>query len=262
MQDERTYLVHVEVDLDIRGRIVTDEAATTVRVKNSVCKRCSRQLGNYYEAVMQIRTAEKSLPDDIRDEIVRRVRDEVERQSKTNRQLFLTRVEEVHGGVDMYVSSMAAARAMCRELCDAYGAEFKESASLVGMTQDGQDMYRMTFLARLPPYHVGDILMLKGRPQRLQSVGRSGGRLLDLATFRETAVRRAELAELRPVLKRSELLEAAAVFSSDGEAQIVHPTKFTAVDVPVPRGARIGETVRVALIEDDVYYVPDRPLGF
>ena len=81
-QDDRTYDVKVEADLAIGSYIVSANSSTLVRVKNNVCKRCSRQLGNYYEATMQIRSGEKELPDSLRDEIVRRIRDSVELQAK------------------------------------------------------------------------------------------------------------------------------------------------------------------------------------
>ncbi|MFA5452947.1 MAG: 60S ribosomal export protein NMD3, partial [Candidatus Methanomethylophilaceae archaeon] len=155
-QDPKTFVVKVEADLDINGHLATDNDSTIVRLKNTVCKRCSRQLGNYYEAIMQIRSGSKDLDDDLRDEIVRYIRDSVETQAKNNRQLFIGKVVEVVGGVDIYISSISLGRALTKEISDSYGAESKESFSQGGVSSDGQDINRLTYLIRFPEYHTGD----------------------------------------------------------------------------------------------------------
>ena len=93
-QEEKTFVVHVQADVDVSGVIATDEDSVIVRLKNTVCKRCSRQLGSYYESIIQVRTGEKTLDDDLRDEVVRSVTASVETQSKTNRSLFISKVQE------------------------------------------------------------------------------------------------------------------------------------------------------------------------
>ena len=56
-QDPRTFVVTVHAGCDVMGYPADGEASTIVRVKNTVCRRCSRQLGSYYEAILQIRSA-------------------------------------------------------------------------------------------------------------------------------------------------------------------------------------------------------------
>ena len=67
-QDERTYKVTVEADVSVNECMVTETADTLIRLKNTVCRKCSRQLGNYYEATLQIRSGEKDLSDALRDD--------------------------------------------------------------------------------------------------------------------------------------------------------------------------------------------------
>lgn len=257
-QDGRTYEVEVEAELDVGDIMAEASGKTLVRVKNNVCKRCSRQLGNYYEATMQIRSGEKDLPEELRDEIVRRVRDSVELQSKNNRQLFITKVQEVQGGVDIMLSSISLARSLTKDLVDAYGAESKESASLVGMTSDGVDMYRMTYLVRFPAYHVGDVLEYKGRPYKLTALNKTGGKLISLMDFRETSVRKNEVQELRILVKEKDLKEALVLSHSGNEIQVMHPTSYSTLDLRIPGDADVveGGEVRIAQIEDEVYYFP------
>jgi nonsense-mediated mRNA decay protein 3 len=234
------------------------EGSTLVRVKNNVCKRCSRQLGNYYEATMQIRSGDKELPDALRDEIVRRIRDSVELQAKTNRQLFITKVQQVPGGVDIMLSSISLARSLTKDLVESYGAESKESASLVGQSSDGIDIYRLTYLVRFPAYHVGDVMEYKGKPYKLIGLNKSGGKLMSLTDFRETSVRKSEIQDMRILVKNSDKKEALVISRSGREIQVMHPTNYSTVDLRIPEDAEVteGGNVDVVQIEEELYYLP------
>jgi len=254
--DPRNILVNVEADTDTSGHRSTSTANTTVRIKNTVCKRCSRQLGNYYEATVQIRSSHRALDEDKRDEIVRRVRFDVETMAKNNRGLFITKVVEVSGGVDILLSSISAGRTIARDLADSYGGEYKESSKLVGKTEDGGDMHRLTYLVRLPEYRVGDVICFGGEMYKLNWVGKNGAKVTRLRDFRDTTVRRADMDSVRTVLTEKDLKDATVISRSAGEVQILHPGNYSTVDLRVPDGAVIGDTVRVAVIDGELFYVP------
>lgn len=255
-QEEKTFVVHVQADVDVIGMTVTDEDSIIVRLKNTVCKRCSRQLGSYYEAIMQIRCGEKTLSDELRDEVVRWVTATVETQSKTNRQLFIGKVQEVNGGVDIYLSSISLGKTLTREMSDMYGAEVKESASLVGMSSDGQDVYRVTYLIRLPLYHTGDVVWYNDKAYKLTGINKTGGKIMDLMTFREMSIKKSELISVKVLVKAADIKDATVVTVSQKEIQVLHPTNYSTRDLRIPEGAEIGETVRVVDVDDDLYYVP------
>ncbi len=254
-QEEKTFVVHIQADLDIMGFKAKDEDQIIVRLKNTVCKRCSRQLGSYYEAIMQIRNNEKTLSDDLRDEVVRWITATVESMAKTNRQLFITKVETVNGGVDLYLSSISLGKTLTRDLIDIYGAESKESASLVGMN-GGSEVYRVTFLIRLPLYHTGDIIQFKDHYYELTALSKVGGRMTDLMTFRETTIKKVELQDVKVVMKKGEIRQAIVVSRSGGEMQVMHPSTYATVDIKVPEDAKTGETVPVVDFDDQLLYVP------
>ena len=255
-QEDKTFVVHVQADVDVSGVIATDEDSVIVRLKNTVCKRCSRQLGSYYESIMQVRTGEKTLDDDLRDEVVRYVTTSVETQSKTNRSLFISKVQEVPGGVDIYLSSISLGKTLTRDLSESYGAEVKESSSLVGVSSDGQEVYRVTFLLRLPMYHVGDVILFKDRPYKLTAVNKNGGKMVDLYNFRETSIKKFELLTIKILFKAKDIREATVVSSSPKEIQVLHPTTYVTKDVRIPDDVEVGETVGVVDYEDDLLFVP------
>ncbi len=255
-QDPYVYVVSVHSFCNIMGYEAEDDASTIVRIKNNVCRRCSRQLGSYYEAILQIRTGGKDLSPEMREETLAMVENSVARQAATNRSLFITKMELVTGGVDVYLSSMSLGKSLARELSDHYCAETKESPKLVGQTTDGQDMYRLTYLVRLPEYHVGDVVLSEGRYCKLTRVSGSGGRVMDLINFRERSVRRADMPDLKLFEKASDLKEATVINRAGNEIQVLHPDNYSTVDLRVPEGYDAGETVSVVTIDDVLYVVP------
>lgn len=239
------------------GDVVTDALATTViRVKNSVCKICSRRLGNYYEAILQIRTSEKTLSKDLQDEVLARVEKVVDETMATDDNVFITKMEIVPGGVDVYLSLIAVGRALAKDLGEMYCAETNESAKLVGQTRDGLDMYRVNYLVRLPEFHVGDIVIFRKHYYLLSRVSNQGGKLIALSGFRETSVKRQDISEIKVYCKAAEIGTADVITVSDGEIQVMDPSNYSMVDLLVPRDAEIGEKVRVIRIEEVLYFVP------
>jgi len=179
----------------------------------------------------------------------------VDSQSVANRQLFITKTEEVQGGIDIYLSSISLGKAAAKDLSDAYCAETKEAAKLVGLTEDGQEMYRVNFLVRLPDFHVGDVVQFEGRYFKLNRLSGNGAKVIDIVCFRERAVKRSDVPEFK-VYERSPLKEAVVVSRGNGEVQVLHPSNYSTIDLNVPPGAEIGDSVKVVEIDDALYYVP------
>jgi len=255
-QDPYAHAVTVDAVLDVGGHTAEDSSSTIVRLKNTVCKRCSKQLGNYYEAILQIRAGSKDASRKIMREALCRVENFVDTQAVNSRHLFITKTEEVQGGIDVYLSSMSLGKAVTKDLADTYCAETKETFKLVGMTDDGRNMYRITYLVRLPDFHAGDVILFEGRYFKLTRVSGSGAKVTDLMNFRERTVKRSDMPSFK-VHKRSEDMgEAVVVNRGKGEIQVLDPSDYSTVDVNVPDDAEIGDTVRVVEIDDALYYVP------
>lgn len=236
-QDPYVYVVNVHSDCDVMGYLTSDDVSTIVRIKNNVCKRCSRQLGSYYEAILQIRTGAKGgLTPEQREESLAFTEDYVERAASTNKSLFITKMEIVTGGVDVYLSSISLGKNLAKEFSELYCAETKESPKLVGQTTDGQDMYRLTYLVRLPEYHVGDVVIHEGRYCKLIRVSGNGGRVLDLMNFREKSVRKSDMTSIKLYEKAADLKEATVISDSGSEIQVLHPDNYSTVDLKVPEG--------------------------
>ncbi len=256
-QDGANYMVTVAALLDVQGCETESEASTIVRMKNTVCKRCSRQLGSYYESILQVRSGEKNLDPALAKEVLTRAENHVYQQSKHNREIFISKAEQVPGGIDLYLSSIQLGKSMAKHLADMYSAETKEAAKLVGRAEDGQDMYRVTYLVRLPEYHVGDTVILDGRYLYLSRVSGGGGKVVDLMNFRERSVRYTDMSRLKVHQKAADMPSAAVISRKSAEIQVLHPSNYSAIDLRIPEGAEIGDTVTVTDVDGILYYVPN-----
>jgi nonsense-mediated mRNA decay protein 3 len=126
----------------------------------------------------------------------------------------------------------------------------------VGQTRDGLDMYRVSYLVRLPEFEVGDIVTFRKKYYMLKRVSSQGGRLVSMKDFRELPVKRQDMPEVKVFAKRSEAREAVVVSTSDKEIQVMDPSTYETIDLRIPMYSEVGETVPVISIEDVLYYVP------
>ncbi|AGI48521.1 NMD protein affecting ribosome stability and mRNA decay [Thermoplasmatales archaeon BRNA1] len=255
--DEYNYQVTLNCTVDIDGYEAEGTASTIVRVKNTVCRICSRRTGNYYEAILQLRTAEKAMPPELQDEALARVERLVDDAAATDANAFITKMEMVPGGVDVYLSLIALGRACVKDLGETYCAETDESSKLVGQTRDGLDMYRVSYLVRLPEFHVGDIVRYQKRYYLLKRVSSAGAKLVSLKDFTNMPVKRQNVTDMKVYAKSDELLDAVVVSRSGGEIQAMDPANYATRDLRVPADAEIGDSVKVVRIDDVLYYVPD-----
>jgi nonsense-mediated mRNA decay protein 3 len=117
-------------------------------------------------------------------------------------------------------------------------------------------MYRMTYLVRMPEYHLNDIVIFEDEAYRLSGIGKGSGKLIRLRDMREMTIRRSQMPSLRVHTPGDRMLRATVVSRSKGEAQVLHPTNYSTVDIKVPADAEIGDTVNVAEVDGTVFYVP------
>lgn len=256
-RDEYNYSVTLRCKLAISDFEADALATTIVRVKNTVCRICSRRTGNYYESILQVRTSAKEIQSDLMDEVLARVEKIVDDAAATNPNAFITKMELVPGGVDVYLSMIALGREISKTLSDLYCAETDESSKLVGQTRDGIDMYRVSYLVRLPEFHVGDVVRYGKKYYLLTRVSNSGGKIRSLNNFAETTVRRPNMSDLKVYAKESELETADVISRSPGEVQILDPSNYSTLDLLVPKDGTVGDTVRIVRIDGIVYYVPE-----
>lgn len=253
--DEKHYRVRMIATLRHDDLEVVEEMDTTVRVRRNVCPKCNKIQGNYFESIVQIRPSGKRFSDEEREAVLQRAVGFVEAAAKDSRDAFLAKVTEEHGGYDLYVSTVSLGKMLSRDLVSTYGAEYKESSSLQGQ-KDGHDIYRVTYLVRLPPYRVRDILLINGRLYMVHSTGPQSAKLRDLRSNEFLTVPNHELREVTVAGTKNDVLDAVVLTESDREYQIMHPVTFRTVEIRKPRNfERTGETIKVFPYEGELYFI-------
>ena len=256
-RDERNMVAEVAVSIFAHGKEFQRVLSTSVRLKRGACDQCSKKMGKYYEAILQVRGPERSLSEDDMLEAERKVRARIEGMRRSSRDVFLSRIDKVKGGLDFYFSTISAARTIAKELQEDLCAEYKESSSLWGK-KDGREVNRMTYLVRLPGFRKGDVIEHSGRDYYVRGMSKGVVHAIDLLTGDEFPIKIAETRECVMVAAKASIKKAAVVMESDREIQVVDPGNMTTVELRKPHGfSRKGEQVRFAKTRLGKYVLSD-----
>lgn len=256
-KDERNLQATVDVAVSAHGVTFERRLTTVVRLKQGSCDECSRQQGKYYEAILQVRGPERSLPQSVQSDVERLVKDRVAAMRKSSRDVFISKIERVRGGMDFYFSTVPAARAVARELQEQMCAEFKESSSLWGR-RGGRDVYRMTFMVRFQGFAAGDVIAYEGGVYYAQGLGKGVVRAIDLATGESHTIRVKGVEECSLLAPRSAIKRAIIVAESEHELQVLDPETMETVEVRKPSGfSRKTDQVRLVKTKAGTFILSD-----
>lgn len=236
-----------------KGVIVKKDLHTEVRLKLSVCTYCSKQHGNYYEAILQIRGL-AGLTDDEIGQLIERIEDETYTASVKDSNVFITRKEKVKGGYDFYMGEKTFTRQLSQRLHDNFGGEMKTSSSLFGR-KDGKDLYRSTYLVRLPGFVTGDYIVMDGIPFLVEKISSKRIQLKNMKNRSKVSLDAGEVMG-RKVMKRADAeVEAVVIMETAKEIQILDPETLKPVDLIKPRDFdwEGGDKLVCVMVDGEVY---------
>lgn len=116
----------------------TEETEIPIIFKNIVCKHCSLRERKYFNAILQIRVPKK-----LEKEIFEEVENRMAEIRKVDNYAFISSVEKLKKGIDVYIGSKSAAEKVIRHLKNKYRIVTKASHKLSG-TIEGKKVYRDT----------------------------------------------------------------------------------------------------------------------
>lgn len=132
--------------VDLPGLVAGQVGESRVRLRRTTCPDCAKQHGQYYEAILQVRAQKRTVGTKEKETI----RALIEERVRGDPRLFVTKEEAVHGGLDIYLSSNRAAKALAQRVKSHLGGKVTSSPKLHGR-RGGRDVYRVTYAVRLPP---------------------------------------------------------------------------------------------------------------
>lgn len=245
-EDANNYFLTVKALGRFEDLRQAQEFHVRLRIKPSVCDACAKQAGRYYEGILQVRAEDRDLaPAEIRA-VRTLVLSRVERRRDESGD-FISRTEEIHGGLDFYVSTNALGSRLAREVAEAFGGTVTASPKLFGQRQ-GKEIYRVTTLVRLPAFRAGDIVRHKATVAEVLSL-RPFAELRDLISGEK---RRFKIKDLRG-LRRVDAERFETELRKDARGGLIAAHPDSGAERPVgTRGAKAGRAV-VIWTADDAY---------
>lgn len=140
-EDSEAYDVTIMVEQAVDGVVLQDEVETRIELEVDQCEICAKFHGGYYRYQLQIRG---DVPEDVLEPLMDRAAAITDR----NREHFLSDVQEVDDGYDLFISTRHMAEELVKVLEDRYTVEKQRSKELIG-EEEGERVYRTVISARI-----------------------------------------------------------------------------------------------------------------
>jgi nonsense-mediated mRNA decay protein 3 len=255
--DPFIYHADIRINANIKGINTGSNLETEVRIIRETCTICSRIAGGYYEAIIQIRADGRFADKEEQARVLDLAYEIVEHQYRTgNRMAFITKINELPEGTDIYIGSTSTARQICKIAGERFGSRYSDSPTLAGR-KDGEDIYRVTYSLRLPRFISGDIIRVSSDVVLIRSSGKrtSGIYLRSGQEFLENTNR------LKSAKKIADIKNAVStvLISVEGDTvQVMHPETYRPVTIIKPAyvSGTGGEEVCIIAQGEDIFILP------
>ncbi|AIU69919.1 Nonsense-mediated mRNA decay NMD3 like protein [Thermococcus eurythermalis] len=180
------YEVRVKAKTHELQRELHDERKrVTVYVRQTVCPRCQKFLGGYFEAILQVRAEDRPLTEEERKAIGKLVEQKVDEIMRRDRMGFIQDTIEKEEGLDFYMGSTSSARKIAQAIKERFGGTISEAYELVGIDrQTSKEVYRTSVSVRIPKFRRGDIVAdRKGNVYEVERVDGKGLTLRNLENW-------------------------------------------------------------------------------
>lgn len=235
----------VVVSGKIFGDCVSITLPLTLKIRTTTCPRCSRESGGYYEAIVQVRAQNRAL----RTEEIERAKEIVESilYESEGEKDFLLKFEEMKSGIDFYFGSRKMGEKVSKAIASEFGGSVFRSKRLHTKI-DGNEVYRFTYLIRLPEAEKYDVVLKDGKICVVKNAKFQKG--IEITTGKMINISESTL-----IAKKDDMgwgvitnLDESVAEIMDSEGKIFH--------VPRPFGAEIGKEVFIFSFEQRIFAFP------
>jgi nonsense-mediated mRNA decay protein 3 len=253
---------NVNVDMIIHANVgelkVEERHKSKIRFKKTVCDECSKQQGGYWESKVQLRGARKGLDEEDIEKAYEIVDSILYHREKKDKDAFISKIEKIHNGLDLYLGSKKLGKIISKELVQSLGGHVKESHKLMGR-EDGKDVYRTTYLVRLFAFRINDFLKLDEEIFQVRKISSDGVLLRALSSGKDFWFSSSDI-EKGKIIGGPEIIKEMVVVSrADNEIQVLDPDNLKTVSVIVPLGFDVaGESVKIVKFHEEYFLVEMR----
>ncbi|AEK72763.1 nonsense-mediated mRNA decay protein [Thermococcus sp. 4557] len=253
------YAVRVKARIHELQRELHDETKhVTVYVRQTVCPRCSKFLGGYFEAILQVRAEGRPLTEEERKAIGKLVEEKVDEIMRRDRMGFIQDTIEKEEGMDFYMGSTSSARKLAQAIKERFGGTISEAYELVGVDrQTSKEVHRASVSIRIPKFQRGDLVMdRRGNVYTVEGVDGKGMTLTNLVT-RETERRDWKTVKREGIdAVEGERKEAMVTSITPTEVQLMDMETYETYELEKPRmELREGEVYRMVEVKGRKYFL-------
>ncbi len=239
-----------------------EEFPVEIRFSHGTCDTCGMMSGGYHEAIIQIRTDERSLTDNEAEEIAGIVTDMTVAEYGKDVKAYVTEISRDRHGLDFKIGSEHLAKKIADHIQFSYLAERKENYKLFGQDKDGREKYRITILLRLPRFRKGDFIKVLGNTCEVVSIGRGGLGCYDLVEQTSFTInpKSSKWRTIEFVALKNERREYKIIAEGYNQPfQLMDSSSYRTIEVDRARFAEdveVGDTVHLLDVEGHIYVVP------
>ena len=256
-EDEKNVNVKVIVHAKVDDLKAEEKHKTKIRFKKSVCDECSKQQGGYWEAKVQLRGAKRGLEKEDKERAFDIVDIIVSQREKKDKDAFITKIEDIHSGLDFYLGSKSLGKLISKKLASVFGGNVKESGELMGK-KDGKDVYRMTYAVRLLGFRAGEFLQLDEAVFQVRKISSDGILLRALESGSEFWFSPSDLEKAKSIGGPDIIKEMVVVSRGKNEIQVLDPDNLKTIDVVLLKGYDASsESVKIVKFELGYFLVEE-----
>jgi nonsense-mediated mRNA decay protein 3 len=224
---------------------VEKECTVEIVWQKEQCDRCNRITGSYYEGFVQVR-ADDRLPSQYEIQIARSIAIQLEESLLVagERLSYISDMAETKDGLDITVGSQRIGLLIVQAITTQLGGRYTSHPKLVG-EKNGRQLFRITYLVRLPRYQKQDVIVIGGHYAEVEQPESHRVRVFDLVEGRTRTVN-ADLVTRR--VGNARLAERALVAYKTGDMfGVIDPASCETTEFrQVPwLDAQAGDHVRV-----------------
>ena len=239
-------------DLSIRGTLYGKvmEGTCTVEIiwHKEQCDRCNRISGSYYEGNIQVR-ADGRIPSNFEIQTAASVAQQVEDslQAGGERLSFISETTPTRDGLDIIVGSQHIGLLISKRIVEALGGRYSTHPKLVG-EKAGRQLFRITYLVRLPRYSKNDVIKVGSRYYEVDQVESNHIKTTDLIDGSSKSVRERDVVKM---IGNSRNAESALVVYADGTTiGIMDPVTCKTTEFRQQKHLRIEAGQQLRLLRD------------
>lgn len=261
--DQNTIRMHCYFSGVVRGVPVEETVVVPVKISRQTCTRCGRISGSYYASTVQVRAVDRT-PTTEEAERGKEVAHEIvaDMEATGDRNAFVTEIDDTADGPDVKLSTTKIGKKVAQKLVGEFGGSFDSSETLITEDSDGQEVYRVTYAVRLPPFVPGDVVQPAdgGAPVLVSSAhGNLKGRRVTTGEHYESSFEEGDAPDAEKLGTVEDAREATVVTVEDEYAvQVLDPETYQATTIARPDYMDPdAATVPVLKSGGDLYVLPD-----